>query len=100
MGGGGRKVVPCLEKEEGARKVLNPQFSHFVAALPVINDQSFIDNHWWPWLHVETIIMLLVRCYISNRLAVMSSIFMAGVPGLREYTLGGILIREIEVSTL
>ena len=38
MGGGGQNVLPCLEG--GARKVLDTRFSHFVAPLPVINDQS------------------------------------------------------------
>ena len=38
-GGGTRKVVPCLE-EGGAQNVSDLRFSHFVAPLPVINDQS------------------------------------------------------------
>ena len=36
--GGAQKVLPCLEV--GAQKVLDPRFSHFVAPLPIINDQS------------------------------------------------------------
>ena len=39
-GGGAQQVLPCLEGGGGAQKVSDPQFSHFVAALPVINDQS------------------------------------------------------------
>ena len=32
-------MLPCLERGD-ARKVSDPRFSHFVAPLPVINDQS------------------------------------------------------------
>ena len=38
--GGAQNVLPCLEG--GPQKVLDPRFSHFVAPLPVINDQSLI----------------------------------------------------------
>ena len=40
-GGGAQHVLPCLE---GGAKCFG-QFSHFVAPLPIINDQSFIR----PW---------------------------------------------------
>ena len=40
-GGGGTKFYPVL-KRGGPQKVSDPQFSHFVAPLPVINDQSLI----------------------------------------------------------
>ena len=36
-GGGGGKVLLCLEGEGEAS---DPQFTYFVAPLPVINDQS------------------------------------------------------------
>ena len=40
-GGGVQKVLPCLEGGGGrAQKVSDPRFSHFVAPLQVINDQS------------------------------------------------------------
>ena len=38
-GGGGQKVLTCLEGGEGA-KSFGPAISHFVAPLPIINDQS------------------------------------------------------------
>ena len=42
MGRGGQQVFHCFEGG-GAEKVLDPQFSHFVATpLPVINDRSLI----------------------------------------------------------
>ena len=39
-GGGVRKVLPCLEEGGGAQKIVDRRFNHFVAPLPVINDQS------------------------------------------------------------
>ena len=42
-GGDGReKFYPVLRG--GAQKVLDPRFSHFVAPLPVINDQSLTET--------------------------------------------------------
>ena len=35
---GVQKCLPCLEG--GMKKVAEPRFSHFVAPLPIINDQS------------------------------------------------------------
>ena len=40
---GSQKVLPCLEGE-GARKVSDPRFSHFVAPLPISSDQSLIEH--------------------------------------------------------
>ena len=37
-GGGARNVLPVLRG--GHKKLSDPQFSHFVAPLPIINDQS------------------------------------------------------------
>ena len=47
-GGGVQQVLPCLEG--GAQKVSDPIFSHFVAPLPVINDQSLIIYMHNAWL--------------------------------------------------
>ena len=46
-GGGAQQVLPC--------QFLDPQFSHFIAPLPVINDQSLgvllvIIGHLESWL--------------------------------------------------
>ena len=38
-GGGAQTVLPCLQGG-GGRKSFGPAISHFVAPLPVINDQS------------------------------------------------------------
>ena len=45
-GGGGGEVLPCLEwGGDGGQQVLDSQFSHFVAPLPVINDRSLTKSH-------------------------------------------------------
>ena len=43
--GGREKFYPVLK---GAQKVLNPRFSHFVAPLPVINDQTLKPKNHVP----------------------------------------------------
>ena len=39
-GGGRKKFNPVLREGGGVQKVSDPQFSHIVAPLPIINNQS------------------------------------------------------------
>ena len=55
--GRAQKVVPCLERWGGVQQVLDPLFSHFVALLPVINDQPLITP------------TLSIRCLMNRKVS-------------------------------